>query len=128
MIEYLMLIMSDDGLPGILPSREEYRARAVEASTDAAPHVIAEDAAEHDELSPELSLLSDIFGALVKGKVINTTLKELLSILPRKRRRADAYKGLVSTLNQRGVTLNILSRKKSYEQEDFNEGDSSDNC
>ena len=48
---------------------------------------------------------------LDNGLCIEITLQDLLQIIPRKRRRIDAYRGLVSRLNKMGVTLTINSQK-----------------
>lgn len=46
------------------------------------------------------------------GFCIEVTLKELLEICPRERRRTDAYTGLVSYLSKElGITLIIKSQK-----------------
>lgn len=46
------------------------------------------------------------------GLCIEITLKELLEICPRERRRTDAYTGLISFLKGKmGITLNIKSQK-----------------
>lgn len=46
------------------------------------------------------------------GFCIGVTLKELLEICPRERRRSDAYTGLVSCLSKElGITLIIKSQK-----------------
>lgn len=46
------------------------------------------------------------------GLCIEITLKELLEICPRERRRTDAYTGLISFLKSKmGITLNIKSQK-----------------
>ena len=46
------------------------------------------------------------------GLCIEITLKELLEICPRERRRTDAYTGLISFLKAKlGITLNIKSQK-----------------
>ena len=46
------------------------------------------------------------------GLCIEITLKELLEICPRERRRTDAYTGLISFLKGKmGFTLNIKSQK-----------------
>ena len=39
------------------------------------------------------------------------SLQEILQILPRNRKRSDAYTGLVKYLQSRGVTLTIKSSK-----------------
>ena len=48
---------------------------------------------------------------LDNGRCIEITLQNLLQIIPRKRRRIDAYRGLVGRLNKMGVTLTITSNK-----------------
>lgn len=48
---------------------------------------------------------------LDNGRCIEITLQDILQIIPRKRRRIDAYRGLVSRLNKMGVTLTINSQK-----------------
>lgn len=46
------------------------------------------------------------------GFCIEVTLKELLEVCPRERRRTDAYTGLISFLKGKmGITLNIKSQK-----------------
>ena len=47
-----------------------------------------------------------------KGSCIDMTLQGLLQIIPRKRRRIDAYRGLQRALSEKqGVTLLITSNK-----------------
>lgn len=48
---------------------------------------------------------------LENGTCIEIALQDLLQIIPKKRRRIDAYRGLVSRLNRMGVTLTINSQK-----------------
>ena len=49
---------------------------------------------------------------LTEGKEIVMNLKEILELCPRDRRRADAYKGLVSYLSKEyGVKLTIITNK-----------------
>lgn len=48
---------------------------------------------------------------LENGTCIDITLQDILQIIPKKRRRIDAYRGLVSRLNRMGVTLTINSQK-----------------
>ena len=48
---------------------------------------------------------------LDNGRCIEITLQDLLQIIPRKRRRIDAYRGLVSRVKKMGVTLTINSQK-----------------
>ena len=59
--------------------------------------------------------LVDAYGPLFSGKVIEVTLQKLLLLCPRKRKRSDAYKGLIRQLGEEGVTLYITSNKKHGE-------------
>ncbi len=46
------------------------------------------------------------------GSVLTLKLSELLTIIPKERKRCDAYKGLVQYLaDEQGIILNITSRK-----------------
>ena len=56
---------------------------------------------------PEIQIIAGRFGELVDGKVIETTLAELEEILPRPRRRADAYASVSKRLATMGVQLVI---------------------
>lgn len=47
---------------------------------------------------------------LQSGFVIETTLKTLLAVCPRERRRKDAYKSLIHALNKMGVELIIKTK------------------
>ena len=60
----------------------------------------------------ELETLSREFGKLSKGKQIEVTLNQLLTLLPRKRRKTDAYKGIRAKLKKMGVELIIISKTK----------------
>jgi hypothetical protein len=65
---------------------------------------------EHYE--SDIRAVTNKWGELKPGLCIETTLQELLAIVPRHRPRIDAYNGLVSELWYRhGVTLTIKSRK-----------------
>ena len=49
--------------------------------------------------------------------IISMTLQEALSIMPRERRRIDAYRGLVSYLEKSwGIALKITSQKTKEEK------------
>lgn len=59
----------------------------------------------------EIMILEKIFGKL-QGKTIEVGLSRLLEILPRKRRRIDAYTALVKNLKaEKDCDLSIKSRK-----------------
>lgn len=68
--------------------------------------------ANEEHKDDELAILSAIYGELTVGRTLEVSLQNLLCILPRKRKRADAYKGLVSKLKDIGVSLVIHSRKR----------------
>ena len=52
-----------------------------------------------------------VFYSMEPGGEIEVQLQDLLAICPRKRRRSDAYRGLVEELGKRGVKLTIKNRK-----------------
>ena len=69
-----------------------------------------------DQYADEIKKIEDeLYGGhqlLKSGTCIDITLQELLQIIPRKRRRIDAYRGLQRALSERrGVTLRIKSNK-----------------
>ena len=59
----------------------------------------------------EIKKLEAEFGPLIEGQHLTVQLQDLLVLVPRARRRIDAYNGLVKELANRGVTLTIKSRK-----------------
>ena len=56
---------------------------------------------------------------LENGTCIEIALQDLLQIIPKKRRRIDAYRGLVSRLNRMGVKLTINSQKTKRHDSEF---------
>ena len=66
----------------------------------------------HDgKYGKDIKALEDIYGDL-RNQTISVELQDLLGLIPRERKRIDAYRGLVSTLKKdMGCTLNITSRK-----------------
>ena len=59
----------------------------------------------------EIEILARYCGGLAKGKVIKIGLHEILDIIPRKRRKADAYYALKKQLrDEYGTELIIESR------------------
>ena len=72
--------------------------------------VVTEKASRSYE--PDITAITSKWGELRNGLCIETTLQELLTIVPRHRPRIDAYNGLRSLLRDKyGVTLTIKSRK-----------------
>ena len=95
------------------PSTMDVRAAIPEAqpekSVNSAPSVKGDD-----PFADDIHRLEDALNEgrpLDNGRCIEITLQDLLQIIPRKRRRIDAYRGLVSRLNKMGVTLTITSNK-----------------
>jgi len=73
--------------------------------------------------SRDIRILEEKYGDLYSGQEINLTLHDALDLLPRKRRRADAYQGLRSELRRLyGVSLNIVNKnanENKYENRPF---------
>lgn len=64
-----------------------------------------------DPYADEIKRLEAEYGPLIEGQPLTVQLQDLLALVPRARRRIDAYNGLVKDLANRGVTLTIKSRK-----------------
>jgi len=80
-------------------------------TTKLAPVVTAK-ASRSEKYESDIRAVTNKWGELKHGLCIETTLQELLTIVPRHRPRIDAYNGLVSELWYRhGVKLTIKSRK-----------------
>ena len=68
----------------------------------------------NNESLSDIERLEKHYGGLHEGKVIETTLQEILTAIPRRRARTDAYDSLVKTLERDyKVKLIITSRKHS---------------
>ena len=96
----------------------DVRAAIIEAQDDSvnsAPPVKGDDPYAGDIHRLEAALGHP----LENGTCIDFKLQDLLQIIPRKRRRIDAYRGLVSKLNQMGVTLTINSQKSKRNDTEF---------
>ena len=79
---------------------------------DAAPVVEVDDVQQPENpYAGEIKRLEDEYGPLMEGQHLTIQLQDLLVLIPRARKRIDAYKGLVKELANRGVTLTIKSRK-----------------
>ena len=79
---------------------------------DAAPVIEGDDGQQpEDPYAGEIKKLEAEYGTFANGMSITVQLKDLLSLIPRKRRRISAYRGLVHELANRGITLKIISRK-----------------
>ncbi len=74
-----------------------------------------DDGQPEDPYADDIHRLEAALGhPLEKGDCIDFKLQDLLQIIPRKRRRIDAYRGLVGRLNKMGVTLTINSQKSKH--------------
>ena len=78
---------------------------------DAAPGDIGDGQEPGDPYADEIKRLEAKYGPLIEGQHLTVQLQDLLALLPRARRRIDAYNGLIKELAGRGVTLTIKSRK-----------------
>ena len=84
--------------------------------------VIGAPSVKGDPYADDIHRLEDVLNGghpLNNGRCIDITLQDLLHIIPRKRRRIDAYRGLVSRLNKMGVTLTINSQKSKRNDSEF---------
>ena len=79
----------------------------------AAPEkIIPKDSGNSDENLSDIERLEKHYGELHEGKVIQTSLQEILAVIPKKRARTDAYDSLVKKLeSDYKVKLIITSRK-----------------
>lgn len=66
----------------------------------------------NEKLVSELEVLADEFGELTNGKQIEVELNRLLHLLPRQRKKSDAYKSIKSELKKMGIELIITSKTK----------------
>ena len=78
---------------------------------DAAPNNMDDGQQPGDPYAGEIKRLGSEYGPLIEGQHLTVQLQDLLALVPRARRRIDAYNGLVKELANRGVTLTIKSRK-----------------
>lgn len=102
--EFINQILGDERV--VVPSHQE----------KAEPDVIEEKTAEiriPKKYQEDIESLKGIYqGDFKTGLCINLTLQDALKILPRERKRVDAYRGLVSFLKEKmGIELNIKSQK-----------------
>ena len=66
---------------------------------------------------PEMEVLAREYGELTEGKIIEATLSDLLRILPRSRRKSDAYNSLKKRLEALGVQLRVMPNVKPKNNE-----------
>lgn len=78
---------------------------------DAAPADMDDVQQPGDTYADEIKRLEAEYGPLIEGQHLTVQLQDLLVLVPRARRRVDAYKALIKAMAKRGVTLTIKSRK-----------------
>ena len=72
------------------------------------------------QLLKEVKILEKSLGYFDSNQTINVELSTLLDILPRNRRRADAYYSIQRMLSDRfGVTLNILTNDRAIKVDEL---------
>ncbi len=77
----------------------------------------------NEKYEQDITALKEKFGnSFITGLCIRITLKEALEMMPRSRKRVDAYDGLTRYLQEEyGITLTIYSQKtKSNNHEEDN--------
>ncbi len=78
---------------------------------DVAPDYMDDGQQPENPYASEIKRLEDEYGPLMEGQHLTIQLHDLLVLIPRARKRIDAYMGLIKELANRGVTLTIKSRK-----------------
>lgn len=92
---------------------ERHSATSNRLEKDAAPSVTARKDST-GKYQKDIAALEERYGKLSSqtGLSINLTLKEALTLIPRGRKRIDAYSGLISHLKREyDITLTITSQK-----------------
>ena len=99
----------------VLQPMTDFRRLCLEAEEnkekDAAPGDMDDGQQPGNPYADEIKKLEAEYGPLIEGQHLTVQLQDLLALVPRARRRIDAYNGLVKDLANRGVTLTIKSRK-----------------
>lgn len=91
-------------------NRQSIAVLSGEASKQSAPSPSGYD-------DPEMEVLAREYGELTEGKIIEVPLSDLLRILPRSRRKSDAYNGLKKRLEALGVQLRVAPSVKPKNHE-----------
>ena len=93
----------------------DFRRLCLEAEGKSEPHAAPGDMdvgqQPGDPYADDIKRLEAEYGPLIEGQHLTIQLQDLLVLVPRARKRVDAYNGLVRELAGRGVTLTIKSRK-----------------
>ncbi len=99
-------------LEAFFGSRIESREREVHFTPDEKQKSeVSSTSKPSGKFDDDIEKLESRYGSLKTGLCIETTLQDMLALVPRNRPRVDAYQGLISHLKDMGVTLIIKSRK-----------------
>ena len=89
---------------------------SLDRQENTAPDVIVKKVSITPEKFKDVEVLAGYIGEehFISGLSIEVTLSELLAVIPRKRRRCEAYNSLVKYLREeRNIILTIKSNKKN---------------
>lgn len=122
LISFLKQLFGDSRRIGITPEQRDMAeinaALAAPLVKEQAAETIISPASIQSQYANDIRILEEKYGKLEKDLVINLTLHEALELLPRKRRRSDAYQGLKSELKRLyGVTLNVGGNNNTINSE-----------
>ena len=111
----LTRLFASNRKPGDNP---EQRMMAELQAADTKPAEPKSAAATADTLyAADIDAIEKRFGGpLRKGQTISISLHDALDLMPRRRRRSDAYKGLRSELKKRGIELVIEGGNKKQDR------------
>lgn len=115
-LNYEMIIRMLQNLFGKTVPNEQQEPTITPPVENSAKESDSEPSAD-DKLASDIEILMKRYGNL-EGLTIEIQLQKLLTIVPRKRERADAYKGLVSRLKKDyncNLIINSRKKKKIYE-------------
>lgn len=77
---------------------------------------VTEPQKSEPEIDPEILAIVGKYGPIANGVVIEVSLQELLALIPKQRRRSDAYASLQKKLlAEYGTELKIITRKGKIE-------------
>lgn len=110
MIKNLIESLFGSGKNSTEPNRQSIAVLSGEGRKQSAPSPPRYD-------DPEMEVLAREYGELTDGKIIEATLSDLLRILPRSRRKSDAYNSLRKRLEALGVQLRVVPNVKPKNHE-----------
>ena len=110
MIDVLKETLFGSGKNSTEPKRQSIAVLSGEEKKQSAPSPPSYD-------DPDMEVLAREYGELTDGKIIEATLSDLLRILPRSRRKSDAYNSLKKRLSALGVQLRVVPNVKPKNHE-----------